>query len=164
MEARGIVDLHEALRPLQWLLGTWRGTGRGKYPSIEPFEYREESRFWHTGRPQVFYLQQTWNVATGAPTHSETGYLRPVGEGAIEIVLAHSFGNVEISEGRYDATSIEVASRSLVASPTAKTVAALTRRYRLDEPQLSYSIEMQYGSNPLQIHLEAELVRDRDSG
>lgn len=33
---------HPALTPLLPLVGTWRGTGRGDYPTIEPFAYVEE--------------------------------------------------------------------------------------------------------------------------
>ena len=38
-------DLNPALKPVAFLLGTWRGEGEGQYPSIKPFRYREEIRF-----------------------------------------------------------------------------------------------------------------------
>ena len=43
--------LHPDLNPLAWLIGTWRGKGRGEYPGIEPFEYNHEVVFNHDGRP-----------------------------------------------------------------------------------------------------------------
>ena len=43
--------LHPDLNPLAWLVGTWRGKGRGEYESIEPFEFAHEVVFSHDGRP-----------------------------------------------------------------------------------------------------------------
>ena len=34
--------LHPDLNPLAWMIGTWRGKGRGEYPNIEPFEFAQE--------------------------------------------------------------------------------------------------------------------------
>ena len=43
-----------------------------------------------------------------APIHSETGFFRPQSDDSIELVLAHSFGAVEIEEGRINGTQIEM--------------------------------------------------------
>ena len=43
--------LHPELEPLAGLLGAWRGEGAGEYPTIAPFRYGEELRFWHVGKP-----------------------------------------------------------------------------------------------------------------
>jgi len=48
--------LHEDLYPLAWLIGTWRGTGHGEYPGIEPFSFAQEVSFNHDGRPFLNYF------------------------------------------------------------------------------------------------------------
>jgi hypothetical protein len=151
--------LHHALEPLAFLVGTWRGAGSGKYPRIDDFEYGEEVRFWHYGRPVLAYSQTTWSLASGAPMHTEMGYWRPAGEGAVEVVLAHAFGIAEIQEGTVDGTTIVLRSKSLTSSSTANRVEALTRTFRCDGDTLRYDVQMAFGANELQPHLEAALER-----
>lgn len=151
--------LHPALEPLSFLVGTWRGTGSGRYPRIEDFEYGEEVRFWDYGRPVLAYSQRTWALASGAPMHSEMGYWRLAGDGGVEVVLAHAFGIAEIQEGRIDGTRIALRSRSLTSTTTANRVEALTRTFRCAGDVLSYDVHMAFGEHELQPHLEAKLER-----
>lgn len=150
--------LHEALRPLAFLLGAWRGSGAGRYPGIDDFEYGEETRFWHYGRPVLAYSQRTWSVASGAPMHSETGFWRPAGAG-IEAVLAHAFGITEILAGRVDGQRIALRSESLASAPTAKRVEAVARTIEVAGDVLTYDVQMAFGEHELQPHLRAELKR-----
>jgi hypothetical protein len=43
-------NLHHDLMPLAWLVGTWRGKGRGEYPNVEGFQFAQEVSFNHDGR------------------------------------------------------------------------------------------------------------------
>jgi hypothetical protein len=151
--------LHPALEPIAWLLGTWAGEGKGHYPTIESFAYREESRFAHAGKPVMSYVQRTWSLDGGAALHSESGFLRPKDGGTIELVLAHGFGIAEVSEGGIEGRRIELMSRSLVPSSTAKHVQAVRRVVEAREDGLAYEIDMAIGAHPLQSHLRAQLQR-----
>ena len=150
--------LHDALRPLAFLLGTWRGEGAGKYPGVDDFEYGEEARFWHYGRPVLAYSQRTWALASGAPMHSEMGFWRPA-PGEIEVVLAHAFGITEILEGRVEGQRVALRSASLTSAPTAKRVDAVGRVYEVAAGTLTYELEMAFGEHELQPHLKAKLER-----
>jgi hypothetical protein len=150
-------SLHPALEPISWLLGTWAGEGKGHYPSIDSFAYREESRFAHAGKPVMSYVQRTWSLESGAALHSESGFLRPKDGGAIELVLAHGFGIAEVSEGRIEGQRIELMSHSLNPSSTAKHVLAVRRVIEGRDDGLAYEIDMAIAEHPLQNHLRAQL-------
>ena len=154
--------LHDALRPLEFLLGTWRGTGAGKYPGIDDFEYGEETRFWHYGRPVLAYSQRTWSAASGAPMHSEMGFWRPAGEG-LEVVLSHAFGVTEILSGSVAGGRVTLRSESLHSAPSAKTIVAVARTFEVSGEVLTYDVEMAFGEHELQPHLGAELRRADES-
>ncbi len=152
-------SVHPALEPIAWLLGTWIGEGKGHYPTIDSFGYREESRFAHAGKPVMSYVQRTWSPQDGAAMHSEAGFLRPKESGIIELVLAHSFAIAEVSEGSIEGRRLELVSRSLAPTSTAKHVLSLRRVIEGDGDTLSYEIDMAIGEHPLQNHLRAELHR-----
>jgi THAP4-like, heme-binding beta-barrel domain len=151
--------LHPSLEPVAWLLGTWTGKGEGFYPTIESFGYGEESRFWHSGKPLISYLQRSWSLDDGTPLHSEAGFWRPQEDRSIELVLAHGFGVAEVSEGRVEGRRIEVTSRSLTRSSSANPVESVRRVVMLEGDDLTYDIAMAAAEQPLQGHLKARLHR-----
>jgi hypothetical protein len=152
-------EVHRALEDISFLVGTWRGEGKGEYPTIDPFTYGEEVRFWHDGRPFLFYTQRTWNPASKAPMHSESGFWRPQEDGAIEVVLAHGFGLAEIQEGQVHGRRFELRSKSLSATSTAKSIREVARTYEVADDVLTYAVAMAYDDTPLTHHLGAELHR-----
>ena len=151
---------HPALSPLLGLIGTWRGRGRGDYPTIEPFDYLEEiSLTPGPGKPFVRYDQRTRDATTDGPLHAETGYWRPIGGDGLELVLAQPTGIVERLCGTWDGVVADLRDDAVVGTPTAKSVSRTTRRFVLDGDVLRYTMAMEAVGQPLTHHLAAELRR-----
>lgn len=156
-------DLHPNLVELAPLLGTWTGRGRGIYPTIATFDYLEEVVFSHVGKPFLVYGQKTKSAADGLPLHAEAGYLRVPELGRIEWVLAHPSGITEIEVGSYtvsaDGIDLQMSAPTIGLAPTAKEVSVLSRHYRLNGDELSYTLDMGAVGQPAQNHLSAALQR-----
>jgi hypothetical protein len=152
-------ELNPALTPVAFLLGTWRGEGEGQYPSIKPFRYREEIRFSHNGKPFLIYTQRTESIDTGQPMHGEAGYLRLVGDGRVEFVIAQPIGYAEISLGRVDGQRIDVECANVGRTPTAKPVTSIRRSLWMDGETLRYELKMGMGGAPAAPHLTATFRR-----
>ena|SRR5690625_3027469 len=154
-------SLAPALAPVAGLLGTWVGDGAGSYPTIEDFSYREELTFTDVGKPFLHYVQRTWSPS-GAPMHTETGYLRLPGDGTAEFVLAQPTGQTELSEGVVTAeadTLVLELRASLLNSATAKQVSSTHRRYELAGDRLVTTFGMAAVGQPMTHHLRSELTR-----
>ena len=153
-------DLHPDLAPLAPLLGTWRGEGSGRYPTIAAFSYGEEITFSATPKPYLAYRSRTWLLPDKSPGHAEVGYWRcPGGGGTVEVVLTHPFGIVEVQEGRVEGPAITLASTALAATSTAKEVTGIERRFLLEGDRLSYQVAMAAVGLPMTAHLTAALQR-----
>lgn len=156
MDAPG---LPAELEPIAFLLGEWVGEGEGVYPTIEPFGYHEEVRFWHVGKPFLAYTQRTRHAEDGRPLHAEMGYFRPVGADGVELSLAHPTGVTEIATGTLVGHRIDLASTVVGLTPTAKEVTAVERTLEVDDAVLHYTVRMAAVGQPLQHHLSAALRR-----
>lgn len=151
--------LHPSLEPIAALIGTWRGPGRGEYPTIASFEYTEDVTFTDVGKPFLHYVQRTTSPE-GAPMHTETGFLRVSAEGGVEFILAQPTGQTELAEGLLvtapDGFSCELHSR-VVNSGSAKQVDATIRRLELTDGTLTTTFAMAAVGVPMTHHLSSEL-------
>ena len=157
-------ELHPDCEPLRLLLGTWRGSGHGDYPSIEPFDYLEEITFGHVGKPFFTYSQKTRNKDTDQPLHAEFGYWRPATEDTLDVVLAHPTGIAETTEGSFalyaDELKIKLATSHIGLTSTAKEVTQVVRTITATPQTLTYTLDMAAVGHPLQRHLEATLSKE----
>ena len=157
--AHPVSPVHDDLAPLAFLVGTWRGGGRGEYPTIDPFRYGEELVFEHVGDPFLLYSQRSWLEPGGEPVHFERGFLRLAGPGHVELVLAHPLGLTEVAEGTVHGTTVDTASEAIGRTGTGDPVTSLACRWRLDGDRLGFHLDMATETTPLTRHLTAELRR-----
>jgi hypothetical protein len=151
----------DPLEPIGWLLGEWQGEGRGAYPTIADFGYREQISFTRVrpDKPFVLYTQRTRLLADDSPSHSETGYLRVTPDGGIELVIAQPSGVVEVQEGSFLDGRLELANTAVARTSTAKEVTEIHRLFERRDDDLWYQVDMAAVGQPLAFHLEATLHR-----
>ncbi|ETO07048.1 DUF1794 family protein [Reticulomyxa filosa] len=85
------------------LVGKWKGSGKGVYPTIRSFEYNEQITFEHTNQPFLIYQQRTQHKTLNKPMHSESGFWKFANDDSNEIYLAISqcTGLNELSVGKF---------------------------------------------------------------
>jgi hypothetical protein len=161
-------DLHPNLSALLPFIGVWRGRGSGEYPTIEPFEYAQELRISHDGRPFLNYESRSWLVTPDGepirPAAREVGWWRPVVvDGAvtneIEALIALPTGVMELYLGTITGVRVEMATDAVMRTSTAKEVSAGHRLYGIVDRALLYAYDMAAVGQPLTSHLAAKLTR-----
>jgi len=154
-------ELHPALAPLAFLVGSWRGVGVGGYPTVESFRYAEELTITHDGRPFLFHSSRTWVLddsgAPVRPSHSEDGYWRPAEGGDVELLLAHATGFVEVYLGAVRGPTVTLATDLVARTATAKEVTGGRRSYGVVDGELLAAYDMAAAGQSLQSHLSARM-------
>jgi hypothetical protein len=144
----------------------WRGRGRGGYPTIEDFDYAQEIRISHDGRPFLHYEARAWIIdADGKPIRPggrESGWWRPAqGGDEIEAILTTPTGIMELYLGKVEANPprIEMVTDFVARTSTAKEVTAGHRLYGIVDKALLYAQDMAAMGEGLTPHLSARLIR-----
>jgi hypothetical protein len=160
-------NLHPDLMPLAWLVGTWRGKGRGEYPNVPGFQFAQEVSFNHDGRAFLNYFSRSWIIDENdeiiRAAASEVGFWRIKEKNVLEVLLAHNTGIAEGWVGLVQGAKIQLAMDQGYSSPTAKIVTAGSRLYGLVEGELFTSYDMAAQGQTLQAHLWSSLERQTEN-
>ena len=161
--------LHPALTRLLPFIGVWRGRGGGEYPTISPFEYAQEIRISHDGRPFLAYEAHAWLVESDVtpirPAAREVGWWRRVfgADGVVtdevEALICSPSGIMELYLGRVTGVRLEFSTDAVMRTASAKEVTAGHRLYGVIEGALLYAQDMAAVGEPLTPHLAAKLTR-----
>ena len=161
-------DLHPALLGLLPFIGLFRGRGQGGFPEVEDFDFGQEIRISHDGRPFLHYESRAWLLdADSKPIRMagrEIGWWRPVlvddrpGD-EMEATMMTPTGVMELYIGRLAGTRLEMATDAVVRTPSAKEVTAGHRLFGIVDGALLYAHEMSAMGHSLEPHLSARLLR-----
>lgn len=164
-------NLDDALLALLPLVGVWRGEGEGR-DTHGDYRFGQQIVVSHDGGEYLNWEARSWRLTEDGeyqrPNLRETGYWRFVddpgdpGESqAIELLLAHSAGYVELFYGRpLNQSSWELATDALARSKSGLLVGGAKRLYGIVEGgDLAYVEERVDADGGLVPHLSARLSR-----
>ncbi len=165
-------ELKRGLSVLSPLVGTWVGRGRGQFPTIDAFEYREVFCVWRDeGSPHLVFRQRTELLDAAGQlveeAHVEVGIIRPLDGERWELSNAQSGGRVEVlrgkrveAEGPHDLLALQWSS---VLLGNDERMRASERNWTCGAESLRYSMRMATGDvSATTLHLEADLTRTTD--
>ncbi|MDT5349769.1 MAG: hypothetical protein QOH91_3056 [Mycobacterium sp.] len=165
-------NLNDALLALLPLVGVWRGEGEGRGPDGD-YRFGQQIVVSHDGGDYLNWEARSWRLDdTGdyqEPGLRETGFWRfvsdpdddPSESQAIELLLAHSAGYVELFYGRpRNQSSWELVTDALARSRSGVLVGGAKRLYGIVEGgDLAYVEERVDADGGLVPHLSARLSR-----
>jgi len=147
------------------LAGTWTGEGRGEYPTVQSFDYRETLIFTRRDDKSLAYEQRTHKRYDGQTewlvSHWENGFIRMLENGDLELVNAQSGGRSEVLIGTGEISGslfrIQFNSKLVINDPR---MICTARTFELEGETLRYQVEMQTTAvDRLTHHLTISLQR-----
>lgn len=164
-------NLNDALLALLPLVGVWRGEGEGR-GSGGDYRFGQQIVVSHDGGDYLNWEARSWRLTDDgefeAPALRETGFWRfvndpadPSESQAIELLLAHSAGYVELFYGMpLNQSSWELATDALARSKSGMLVGGAKRLYGIVEGgDLAYVEERVDADGGLVPNLSARLSR-----
>jgi hypothetical protein len=161
--------MSEEIRPstqvLDLLEGTWRGNGRGGYPTVTSFDYHETLVFTRRDEKTLAYEQRAQKRYDGQTevlqSHWENGFISILENGDLQLVNIQIGGRSEILVGTVEELDalflIHFASKTLSNDPR---MVSSARTFELEGDTLRYDMEMQTTKvNQSTPHLKITLQR-----
>jgi len=146
------------------LEGTWTGEGRGGYPTIKSFDYRETLIFTRYGEKTLAYEERTHKRYDGQTewlmSHWQNGFIRILENGELDLMNVQIgrtevlIGSVELMDNKFH---IHFMSKEITGDPR---MVSSTRRFEMEGDTLHYEMEMQTTAVEQSTqHLKIELKR-----
>lgn len=164
-------NLNDALLALLPLVGVWRGEGEGRGAKGD-YRFGQQIVVSHDGSDYLIWEARSWRLSESgdfeAHTLRESGFWRfvndpadPSESQAIELLLAHSAGYIELFYGRpLSQSSWELVTDALARSKSGMLVGGAKRLYGIVEGgDLAYVEERVDADGGLVPHLSARLSR-----
>src|SRR5688572_25626537 len=128
------------------LEGTWTGEGRGQFPTVSSFDYRETLIFTRRDEKILAYEQRAQKQYDGQnewlESHWENGFIRILESGELELTSAQ-IGRTEVLVGSIESMDnlfrIHFVSKTIANDPR---MISSARRFELEGDTLRYEMEM----------------------
>ena len=129
------------------LEGTWKGEGRGGYPGVTSFDYRETLIFTRRDEKTLAYEQRTQKLYDGQTdylqSHWENGFMSILDNGDLQLVNIQIGGRNEVLIGTIESIGsmfrIHFVSKTLNNDPR---MISSARTLELEDTTLRYEMEM----------------------
>ena len=162
-------DLHPSLLGLLPFIGLWRGRGQGGFPADEDYNFGQEVRVSHDGRPFLRFESRSWLLDDESKPIGEwlleSGFWRPVlvngrpGE-EMEATIITPEGTAELYVGKtIGTTRLEMEADAIAYTPTGLHLTGAQRLFGIVEGALLYAHEMAVDDSGLRPHMSARLLR-----
>ena len=131
---------------LDFLEGIWTGKGRGYFPTVTSFDYRETLTFTRRDEKILAYEQRTQKLYDGQTewleSHWENGFIRILDNSELELTSAQ-IGRTEVLVGSIESMDtmirIHFVSKTITNDPR---MVSSARRFELEGDTLRYEMEM----------------------
>ena len=134
------------IQVLDLLEGTWKGEGRGQFPGVTSFDYRETLNFTRRDEKTLAYEQRAQKRYDGSSewlqSHWESGFIRILENDTLELISAQ-IGRAEVLIGMIELTNdifrVHFVSKVILNDPR---VISSARTWELEGDSLCYEMEM----------------------
>ena len=149
------------------LEGVWKGKGRGQFPGVTSFDFRETLTFTRRDEKTLAYEQRTQKLYDGQtdylPSHWENGFISILETGELQLANIQVGGRNEVLVGIVEALDsllrIHFVSKALNNDPR---MVSSVRTFELEGEALRYEMGMQTTKvDRLTQHLQITLQRVR---